>query len=170
MTFCTGSPVHIRDYKGRLRQLLPRGRSFVLRNPRFYIVRLYQRNNFRHYLCRNRHWGRSRRRRGNRRRRFYRLCRVVQTERRASVRACMCVCAGKPEAIVSQGNIRTIPESKENIKTDFFIVSPRDKVRTEARKGSERQWRECRICRQKRLRYKSAAASDHPHLSNIRIR
>ena len=80
------------------------------------------------------------------------------------------VCAGKPEAIVSLGNIRAVPESKENIKTDFFIVSPRDKVRTEARKGSERQWRECRICRQKRLRHKSAAASDHPHLSNIRIR
>ena len=47
----------------------------------------------------------------------------------------VCVCAGKPEAIVSLGNIRTVPESKENIKTDFFIVSPRDKVRTEARSG-----------------------------------
>ncbi|MBD9240316.1 MAG: hypothetical protein EGQ57_07365, partial [Alphaproteobacteria bacterium] len=67
-------------------------------------------------------------------------------------------------------NIRAVPESKENIKTDFFIVLPRDKVRTEARKGNERQWRECRICQQKRLRHKSAAASDHPHLLNIRIR
>ena len=45
------------------------------------------------------------------------------------------VCAGKPEAMVSLGNIRAVPESKENIKTDFFIVSPRDKVRTEARSG-----------------------------------
>ena len=45
------------------------------------------------------------------------------------------MCAGKPEAMVSPGNIRAVPESKENIKTDFFIVSPRDKVRTEARSG-----------------------------------
>ena len=37
--------------------------------------------------------------------------------------------------MVSLGNIRAVPESKENIKTDFFIVSPRDKVRTEARSG-----------------------------------
>ena len=45
------------------------------------------------------------------------------------------MCVGKkPEAIVSQGNIRAVPESKENIKTGFFIVSPRDKVRTEARR------------------------------------
>ena len=56
-------------------------RSYTGLRYRFYNRRLYQ----------NRHWGRSRRRRGNRRRRFYRLCRVVQTERRASVRACMCV-------------------------------------------------------------------------------
>ena len=47
----------------------------------------------------------------------------------------VCVSAGKPEAMVSLGNIRAVPESKENIKTDFFIVSPRDKVRTEARSG-----------------------------------
>ena len=47
----------------------------------------------------------------------------------------VCVCVGKPEAMVSLGNIRAVPESKENIKTDFFIVSPRDKVRTEARSG-----------------------------------
>ena len=48
----------------------------------------------------------------------------------------MLVCVGKmPEAMVSLGNIRAVPESKENIKTDFFIVSPRDKVRTEARSG-----------------------------------
>ena len=47
----------------------------------------------------------------------------------------MPVCVGKkPEAIVSLGNIRAVPESKENIKTDFFIVSPRDKVRTKARR------------------------------------
>ena len=38
------------------------------------------------------------------------------------------VCVGKmPEAMVSLGNIRAVPESKENIKTDFFIVSPHDK-------------------------------------------
>ena len=37
--------------------------------------------------------------------------------------------------MVSLGNIRAVPESKENIKTDFFIVSPRDKVRTEAHNG-----------------------------------
>ena len=79
------------------------------------------------------------------------------------------VCAGKPEAIVSLGNIRAVPESKENIKTDFFIVLPRDKVKTEARKGSERQWKECRMRRQKNLRHKSAAALDNPHLSSIRI-
>ena len=48
----------------------------------------------------------------------------------------MLVCVGKmPEAMVSLGNISAVPESKENIKTDFFIVSPRDKVRTEARSG-----------------------------------
>ena len=47
----------------------------------------------------------------------------------------MPVCVGKkPEAIVSLGNISAVPESKENIKTDFFIVSPHDKVRTEARR------------------------------------
>ena len=46
------------------------------------------------------------------------------------------MCVGKmSEAMVSLGNIRAVPESKENIKTDFFIVSPRDKVRTEARSG-----------------------------------
>ena len=45
------------------------------------------------------------------------------------------MCVGKkPEAIVSLGNIRAVPESKENSKTDFFIVSPHDKVRTEARR------------------------------------
>ena len=45
------------------------------------------------------------------------------------------MCVDKmPEAIVSLGNISAVPESKENIKTDFFIVSPRDKVRTEARR------------------------------------
>ena len=48
----------------------------------------------------------------------------------------MLVCVGKmSEAMVSLGNIRAVPESKENSKTDFFIVSPRDKVRTEARNG-----------------------------------
>ena len=36
--------------------------------------------------------------------------------------------------MVSLGNIRAVPESKENSKTDFFIVSPHDKVRTEARR------------------------------------
>ena len=81
----------------------------------------------------------------------------------------VCVSAGKPEAMVSLGNIRAVPESKENIKTDFFIVSSRDKVRTEARKGCERQWKECRMRRQKNLRHKSTAASDNPHLSSMRI-
>ena len=47
----------------------------------------------------------------------------------------MLVCVGKmPEAMVSLGNISAVPESKENSKTDFFIVSPHDKVRTEARR------------------------------------
>ena len=45
------------------------------------------------------------------------------------------MCVGKmPEAMVSLGNISAVPESKENSKTDFFIVSPHDKVRTEARR------------------------------------
>jgi len=38
----------------------------------------------------------------------------------------ICVCVGKPEAMVSLGNIRAVPESKEISKTDFFIISPRD--------------------------------------------
>ena len=37
-----------------------------------------------------------------------------------------CVCVCKPEAMVSLGNIRAVPESKEISKTDFFIISPRD--------------------------------------------
>ena len=38
----------------------------------------------------------------------------------------ICVCVGKPQAMVSLGNIRAVPESKEISKTDFFIISPRD--------------------------------------------
>ena len=31
-----------------------------------------------------------------------------------------------PEATARSGNISAVPDNKENIKTDFFIISPRD--------------------------------------------
>jgi hypothetical protein len=33
---------------------------------------------------------------------------------------------GKPEAMVNSGYINAVPESKENSKTDFFIILPHD--------------------------------------------
>ena len=80
----------------------------------------------------------------------------------------VCVCAGKPEAIVSQGNIRAVPESKENIKTDFFIVSPRDKVRTEARSGQT--GRKKRISLNKGYKERiSARDGERPPRANFKI-
>ena len=42
------------------------------------------------------------------------------------------VCVFMSEAIAKLGNIIAVPESKEKSKTDFFIVSPHDKIKTEA--------------------------------------
>ena len=44
----------------------------------------------------------------------------------------MLVCVFMFEAIAKFGNIIAVPESKEKSKTDFFIVSPHDKIKTEA--------------------------------------
>ena len=78
------------------------------------------------------------------------------------------VCVGKPEAMVSLGNIRAVPESKENIKTDFFIVSPRDKVRTEARSGQT--GRKKRISLNKGYKERiSACDGERPPRANFKI-
>ena len=78
------------------------------------------------------------------------------------------VCAGKPEAMVSLGNISAVPESKENIKTDFFIVSPRDKVRTEARSGQT--GRKKRISLNKGYKERiSARDGERPPRANFKI-
>ena len=79
------------------------------------------------------------------------------------------MCVGKkPEAIVSLGNIRAVPESKENIKTDFFIVSPRDKVRTEARSGQT--GRKKRISLNKGYKERiSACDGERPPRANFKI-
>ena len=81
----------------------------------------------------------------------------------------MPVCVGKkPEAIVSLGNISAVPESKENSKTDFFIVSPRDKVRTEARSGQT--GRKKRISLNKGYKERiSACDGERPPKANFKI-
>ncbi len=46
-------------------------------------------------------------------------------------------CVEISEAKAKFGNIRAVPESKEISKTDFFIVSPHDKIKTEAHNKDE---------------------------------